>query len=111
MQPGRRADLVLLAQSPLANIANTRKIAGVMVRGRWLSHEVLEENLEQIPAIYQRELLEVEHDLEMDPEKAKRFLEENDPFDRLGAAAMLATTREMRKSAACGTKKGQHPHP
>ena len=46
----------------------------------------------RVPAIYQMELLELEHDLETDPKKAKRFLEENDPFDRLGAAARLAQT-------------------
>jgi hypothetical protein len=34
---GQRADLVLLDANPLGDIANTRRIAGVMLRGRWLS--------------------------------------------------------------------------
>jgi imidazolonepropionase-like amidohydrolase len=34
---GKRADLVLLDANPLANIANSSRIAGVMVNGRWLS--------------------------------------------------------------------------
>ena len=34
--PGRRADLVMLDANPLENIANTSKIAGVMVGGRWI---------------------------------------------------------------------------
>jgi hypothetical protein len=51
--------------------------------------------MEQVPAIYQRELPEVGHDLETNPKKAKRFLEENDPFDRLGTAAKLASARKM----------------
>jgi imidazolonepropionase-like amidohydrolase len=34
---GRRADLVLLDANPLQAIANSSKIAGVMVNGRWLS--------------------------------------------------------------------------
>ncbi|HJS43771.1 MAG TPA: amidohydrolase family protein [Gemmatimonadales bacterium] len=34
---GQRADLVLLDANPLVDIANTRRIAGVMLRGRWLS--------------------------------------------------------------------------
>lgn len=34
--PGARADLVLLAANPLEDIANTRRIRGVVVRGRWL---------------------------------------------------------------------------
>jgi hypothetical protein len=34
---GKQADLLLLDADPLANVANTRRIAGVMVRGQWLS--------------------------------------------------------------------------
>jgi imidazolonepropionase-like amidohydrolase len=34
---GKRADLILLDGNPLANIANSSRIAGVMVNGRWLS--------------------------------------------------------------------------
>lgn len=36
IQPGARADLLLLDASPLANVANTRRIAGVIAGGRWL---------------------------------------------------------------------------
>jgi imidazolonepropionase-like amidohydrolase len=35
IEAGKRADLVLLDANPLSDIANTRKIAGVMLRGRW----------------------------------------------------------------------------
>jgi imidazolonepropionase-like amidohydrolase len=34
---GKRADLILLDANPLTNIANSSRIAGVMVNGRWLS--------------------------------------------------------------------------
>jgi imidazolonepropionase-like amidohydrolase len=34
--PGARADLLLLEANPLADVANTEQLAGVMVRGRWL---------------------------------------------------------------------------
>ena len=34
---GKRADLVLLDANPLTNIANSSRIAGVVVNGRWLS--------------------------------------------------------------------------
>lgn len=34
---GRRADLVLLDANPLTSIANSSRIAGVMVNGQWLS--------------------------------------------------------------------------
>ena len=46
--PGRDADLVLLEADPLADIANTRKIAGVMVRGRWLDRAEIDAGLAAI---------------------------------------------------------------
>jgi imidazolonepropionase-like amidohydrolase len=36
---GRSADLVLLQANPLDAIANTRRVEGVMLRGRWVSGE------------------------------------------------------------------------
>jgi len=35
LQPGKRADLVLLAPNPLDDIRNTTGIQGVMMGGRW----------------------------------------------------------------------------
>ncbi|HEX2081611.1 MAG TPA: amidohydrolase family protein [Longimicrobium sp.] len=35
VEPGKRADLVLLDANPLADIRNTQRIAGVMRAGRW----------------------------------------------------------------------------
>ena len=40
--PGARADLVLLAEDPLADITNTRTIEGVVVRGEWHSVDALD---------------------------------------------------------------------
>ena len=45
--PGKRADLVLLRQNPLENVANTRKISGVMAAGRWYDQKAIAEMLEQ----------------------------------------------------------------
>ncbi len=42
---GRRADLILLAANPLADIRNTQAIQGVMVQGRWLSKAAIEGKL------------------------------------------------------------------
>lgn len=39
---GKRADLVLLDASPLEDIANTRRIAGVFASGRWLDRARLD---------------------------------------------------------------------
>ena len=43
VQPGRIADLVLLEANPLDDIANTRKIAGVIHDGQYLSHQDLDQ--------------------------------------------------------------------
>jgi imidazolonepropionase-like amidohydrolase len=37
IERGKAADLVLLEANPLEDIAHTRRICGVMLRGRWLS--------------------------------------------------------------------------
>ncbi len=51
---GRRADLVLLSANPLEDINNTKRIEGVMVRGRWLSGEPIRQSLEQFAEKYAR---------------------------------------------------------
>ena len=40
---GKRADLILLADNPLADIRNTRSQIGVMLRGRWFSRTELDQ--------------------------------------------------------------------
>lgn len=47
---GQAADLVLLDADPLESIANTRRIAGVMLRGRWLDRAELDAILARIAA-------------------------------------------------------------
>jgi imidazolonepropionase-like amidohydrolase len=44
--PGRRADLVLLDGNPLANITNVRRIDAVLVNGRLLEREILDQLLD-----------------------------------------------------------------
>jgi len=41
VEVGKRADLVLLDEDPLQDVANTSRYAGVMVRGRWLDGDAL----------------------------------------------------------------------
>jgi imidazolonepropionase-like amidohydrolase len=45
VEQGKRADLILLEADPLADIRNTTKRAGVMVRGRWLPQAEIERRL------------------------------------------------------------------
>ena len=42
VESGRRADLILLDANPLADISNTRKIAGVILDGRYLDRQMLD---------------------------------------------------------------------
>jgi imidazolonepropionase-like amidohydrolase len=42
IEPGKRADLVLLNADPRADIRNTRNINGVFLSGRWLSRKTLD---------------------------------------------------------------------
>ena len=41
--PGRRADLLLIEANPLTDISNTSKIFGVLVEGRWIPKEELDQ--------------------------------------------------------------------
>jgi len=47
ISPGKRADLILLEQNPLGDVANTRKIRGVMASGRWYDQKEIAEMLSQ----------------------------------------------------------------
>ena len=47
---GQKADLLLLDANPLENVANTRRIAGVMLRGGWLSRDDIARILDELSA-------------------------------------------------------------
>lgn len=47
---GQRADAVLLEANPLDDVSNTRKIAGVMVRGEWMDAAQIQAGLAKIAA-------------------------------------------------------------
>lgn len=49
---GAEANLVLLRRNPVVDIARTREIDGVMVRGRWLDRAFLDAALEDVRARY-----------------------------------------------------------
>ena len=45
---GKRADLMLLDANPLERITNSTRIAGIMMNGRWLSRQQLDERFEKL---------------------------------------------------------------
>lgn len=45
-KPGKRADLILLEQNPLDDVANARKILGVMAAGKWYDQNAILEMLD-----------------------------------------------------------------
>jgi hypothetical protein len=89
IEPGKRADLVLLDENPLNKIANTRTVSGVVVRGQWLSKEELSKHVEAIPGAYKRELQQVELDMASNPAAAEQNLADHDPLRTLGTAATV----------------------
>lgn len=50
VRAGARADLVLLDANPLADVANSLRIAGVMLNGRWIGAEERQRMLEELAA-------------------------------------------------------------
>jgi TolA-binding protein len=88
VQIGKQADLVLLDGNPLVAISNTRRIAGVMVRGQWMPHAQLTSMMAEIPATYQRDLRLMKSELQSDPVAALKYLRENDPYLNVGQTAM-----------------------
>jgi tetratricopeptide (TPR) repeat protein len=89
VEVGKRADLVLLDGNPMAAIASTRRVLGVMVRGEWLPQSQLARMVKDVPASYQRELRRVKMELRSDPVAADKYLEENDPYLNAGETAIV----------------------
>ncbi len=52
--PGASADMILVNTNPLENVKNVQDRAGVMVRGKWLPEEEIQQRLEGIAEKYKR---------------------------------------------------------
>jgi imidazolonepropionase-like amidohydrolase len=48
IRTGNIADLVLVTDNPLQNIANTRKIDGVVVNGKWMDRKYIDDQLRKL---------------------------------------------------------------
>ena len=53
IEKGQRADLIVLEQNPLEDVAHAQMPLGVMANGRWYTREQLEEMLERVARSYQ----------------------------------------------------------
>jgi imidazolonepropionase-like amidohydrolase len=49
---GQRADLILIDENPLEDLANIQNHSGVMVQGKWYSREMIDKKLAEIEAYY-----------------------------------------------------------
>lgn len=49
---GQRADLILVNENPLEDLANIQNHSGVMVQGKWYSREMINQKLAEIEAYY-----------------------------------------------------------
>ena len=105
IETGKRADMVLLTANPLANIANTRGIAGVMVRGRWLDKTQLDHMLNEIQPNYERERTKIQAMLVKNPAESSKYLENYDPLGRLAAFAISDMAASEDITAVVGLLK------
>lgn len=85
---GKRADLVLLAADPLADIEASRQIEGVMLGGRFFDRAELERMRQAVPPAYAAELAGLVARIDEQPDAVARSLAERDPAGVLGAALL-----------------------
>lgn len=52
---GKQADLVLIDDNPLTDVANASKISGVVLRGKWLPKTELDTMLKDVADAYEKE--------------------------------------------------------
>ena len=89
VEEGKVADLILLRANPLADIANTKQIATVVVRGRCFDETELAQFLQQTPADYAKEESTAKEDFARNPQQAMTFLKSVDPFFELGSTVLV----------------------
>ncbi len=49
---GKQSDLLLVEENPLRDISAASKVAGVLIRGRWIGKEEIHQRMQQIAASF-----------------------------------------------------------
>ena len=108
---GSRADLILLTDNPLANLENLRGTAGVFVAGKWLTRNTLERFLEQVPQRYNQQLhVAMQLLVENKAEDLFRFLDFNDPYQRMSAFLLASLFKKHDFSTFTATVEKLRQH-
>lgn len=94
--PGARADLLLVADDPLLDVANLRRIEGVMLRGAWLDREALDDMLERLARIQAR-VPAVAEEGKLDPSWVGAFLAS---VEELHQAGYVFPSHHLRETAS-----------
>jgi hypothetical protein len=94
IKPGAHADLLLLDADPLADIANTKKISGVMARGHWRGRDLVVSDRENILRRYAEAVQTLKDLLKRDVVAADDFAFESDPFGDMTGYTLSAFARE-----------------
>lgn len=53
IEVGKRSDLLLLDENPLEDVSAASKIAGVLIRGRWIEREEIHKTMQKIAASFE----------------------------------------------------------
>ncbi len=53
IEVGKQSDLLLLDENPLEDVAAASKIAGVLIRGRWIGREEIRKTMQEIAASFE----------------------------------------------------------
>ena len=53
IEAGKRADLLLLDENPLEDVSAASKIAGVLIKGRWLERKEIHKRMQEIAASFE----------------------------------------------------------
>ena len=85
---GRRADLLLMRENPLADVRHLRGVVGVMANGVWIPDAERRRLLEAVPGSYRSMLARLVNQARADLDTVDAELSANDPLGSISSAVM-----------------------